>query len=98
MSRAVRNALMIAGLLALAWLLLVLAWRLAKWLFIAAVWVTALTVVGVILLTQVVTQRRAVGRCSVIYMLNLTPTRTGGWSPERPSQAIARSWRPSAPR
>lgn len=57
MSRAVRNALMIAGLLALAWLLLVLAWRLAKWLFIAAVWVTALTVFGVILLTQVVTQR-----------------------------------------
>lgn len=57
MSRAVRNALMIAGLLALAWLLLVLAWRLAKWLFIAAVWVTALMVVGVILFTQVVTQR-----------------------------------------
>jgi hypothetical protein len=57
MSRAVRNALMIAGLLALAWLLLVLTWRLAKWLFIAAVWLTALAVVGVTLLSQVVTQR-----------------------------------------
>ena len=57
MSRAIRNALMIAGLLALAWILIVLAWRVAKWLFIAAVWVTALTVAGLILLTQVVTQR-----------------------------------------
>lgn len=57
MSRAVRNALMIAGLLALAWILIVLAWRVAKWLFTAAVWVTALTVAGLILLAQVVTQR-----------------------------------------
>ena len=57
MSRAVRNALMIAGLLALAWIFIVLAWRVAKWLFIAAVWVTALTVAGLILLAQVVTQR-----------------------------------------
>lgn len=57
MSRAVRNALIIAGLLALAWIFLVLAWRVAKWLFIAAVWVTALTVAGLILLAQVVTQR-----------------------------------------
>jgi hypothetical protein len=48
---------MIAGLLALAWILIVLAWRVAKWLFIAAVWVTALTVAGLILHTQVVTQR-----------------------------------------
>ncbi|MGA0606556.1 hypothetical protein ACO2Q0_11190 [Phenylobacterium sp. VNQ135] len=52
MSRAVRNALMIGGLLALTWLLIVLAWRVAKWLFIVAVWVTGLT-----LLAQVVTQR-----------------------------------------
>ena len=57
MSRAVRNALMIAGLPALTWILIVLAWRVAKWLFIAAVWVTALTVAGLILLAQVVTQR-----------------------------------------
>jgi hypothetical protein len=46
MTRAVRNALMIGGLLALTWLLIVLAWRIAKWLFIVAVWVTALTVTG----------------------------------------------------
>ena len=57
MSRAVRNALMIAGLLALAWIFIVLAWRVAKWLFIAAVWVTALTVASVILLALVVTRR-----------------------------------------
>jgi len=57
MNRALRNALMIAGLLTLAWILIVLTWRVAKWLFIAAVWVTALTVAGLILLAQVVTQR-----------------------------------------
>lgn len=57
MSRAVRNALMLAGLLALTWILIVLAWRVAKWLFIAAVWMTALTIAGLILLAQVVTQR-----------------------------------------
>lgn len=57
MSRAVRNALIFTGLLALAWILVVLAWRIAKWLFIAAVWATTLTVAGLILLTQVVTRR-----------------------------------------
>jgi hypothetical protein len=57
MSRAVRNALVFAGVVALAWLLLVLAWRLARWLFVAAVWIIALTVAGAILLTRVVTQR-----------------------------------------
>jgi hypothetical protein len=56
MSRAVRNALVFAGLVALAWVLLVLAWRIARWLFVVAVWLTALTVAGAILLTQVVTQ------------------------------------------
>lgn len=57
MSRAVRNALVFAGLVALAWVLLVLAWRIARWLFIVTVWLIALTVAGAILLTQVVTQR-----------------------------------------
>lgn len=57
MSRDVRNALVFAGLVALAWVLLVLAWRIARWLFVVAVWLTALTVAGAILLTQVVTQR-----------------------------------------
>lgn len=57
MSRAVRNALVFAGLVALAWVLLVLAWRVARWLFTIAVWLIALTVVGAILLAQVVTQR-----------------------------------------
>ncbi len=57
MSRTVRNALVFAGLVALAWVLLVLAWRIARWLFIVAIWLIALTVAGAILLTQVVTQR-----------------------------------------
>ena len=57
MSRAVRNALVFAGFVALAWVLLVLAWRVARWLFVVAIWLTALTVAGAILLTQVVTQR-----------------------------------------
>jgi hypothetical protein len=57
MSRAVRNALVFAGLVALAWVLLVLAWRIALWLFVVAVWLTVLTVAGAILLTRVVTQR-----------------------------------------
>ena len=48
MSRAVRNALLFAGLVAVACVLLVLAWRIARWLFVVA---------GAILLTQVVTQR-----------------------------------------
>ena len=56
MSRAVRNALMVAGLVALAWILLVLAWRIAHWLIIVGVWVLALTVAGAILLAQVVTR------------------------------------------
>jgi hypothetical protein len=57
MSRAIRNALVFAGLVALAWVLLVLAWRIARWLFIISVWLIALTIAGAILLTQVVTQR-----------------------------------------
>lgn len=57
MSRAVRNALVFAGVVALAWVLLFLAWRIARWLFVVAVWLTALTIAGAILLTQVVTQR-----------------------------------------
>ena len=57
MSRAVRNALVFAGLVALTWVLLVLAWRIARWLFIVTAWLIALAVAGAILLAQVVTQR-----------------------------------------
>jgi hypothetical protein len=57
MSRSVRNALLFVGLVALAWVLLVLAWRVARWLLIATVWLIALAVTGAILLSQVVTQR-----------------------------------------
>lgn len=57
MSRSVRNALVFVGLAALAWVLLVLAWRVARWLLIATVWLIALAVTGAILLSQVVTQR-----------------------------------------
>ena len=57
MSRAVRNALVFAGLVALTWVLLVLAWRIARWLFIVTAWLIALAVACAILLAQVVTQR-----------------------------------------
>ena len=56
MSRAVRNVLVFAGLLALVWVLLVLVWRIGRWLFVVAFWLIALALVGAILLTQVVTQ------------------------------------------
>lgn len=56
MSRAVRNALMVAGLIALAWIVIVLAWRITRWLFILGVWVLAFTIAGAILLAQVVTR------------------------------------------
>lgn len=56
MSRAVRNALMVAGLIALAWVVIVLAWRIARWLFIVGVWVLAFTIAAAILLAQVVTR------------------------------------------
>jgi fatty acid desaturase len=38
----------------LAIALLILAWRIARWLFLGAVWLIALTVVGVVLLTKLV--------------------------------------------
>lgn len=57
MSRAVRNALAFAGLVVLTWVLLVLAWRIVRWLLVVAVWVIALTVAGGFLLARVVTQR-----------------------------------------
>lgn len=56
MSRAVRNALMVAGLIALAWIVIVLAWRITRWLFILGVWVLAFAIAGAILLAQVVTR------------------------------------------
>lgn len=52
MSNTVRNALVFAGVVTLAIALLVLACRIARWLFIAAAWLIALTVVGVVLLAK----------------------------------------------
>jgi hypothetical protein len=54
MSNTVRNALMFAGVVTLAIALLILAWRIARWLFIVAVWLVALTGVGLVLLTKLV--------------------------------------------
>jgi hypothetical protein len=54
MSNTVRNALVFAGVVTLAIALLILAWRIARSLFIGAVWLIALTVVGAILLTKLV--------------------------------------------
>jgi hypothetical protein len=52
MSNTVRNALVFAGVVALAIVMLILACRIARWLFIAAAWLIALVVLGVVLLAQ----------------------------------------------
>ena len=52
MSNTVRTALVFAGVVTLAIVLLILACRIARWLFIAAAWLIALTVVGVVLLAK----------------------------------------------
>jgi hypothetical protein len=57
MSRSVRNALLFVGLVASAWVLLVLAGRVARWLLTVTVWLIVLAVTGAILLSHVVTQR-----------------------------------------
>lgn len=54
MSNTVRNALMFAGVVPVSIALLILAWRIARWLFIGAVWLVALTVVGLHLLAKLV--------------------------------------------
>ncbi len=52
MSNTVRNALVFAGIVTLAIALLILAWRIARWIFIAAVWLIALTVAGAVLISK----------------------------------------------
>ena len=54
MSNTVRNALVFAGVVTVSIALLILAWRIARWLFVGAVWLVALTVVGLLLLAKLV--------------------------------------------
>jgi len=54
MSNSVRNALVFAGVVTLAIAMIILACRIARWLFIAAAWLIALTVVGAVLLAKTV--------------------------------------------
>ena len=46
MGNTAKNALLWAGLVCLAWALLVLSWHIARWAFIAALWLIGFLIVG----------------------------------------------------
>jgi hypothetical protein len=73
MSNNVRNALVFAGVVTVSIALLILAWRIARWLFIGAVWLVALTVVGLLLLTKLWRSRRPSGLSAFAHIM---PART----------------------
>ena len=50
MNNTVRNALLFVGLAAIAWALLVLTWRLARWAIILAAWIIVFAVASAVLL------------------------------------------------